>query len=496
MAHVWSDEEVKSFKLLLGKILENFHDEEDFKEARVVAKLLTEVGPEDAEAWYFLGFLNGVLGAFNEAQNNFFRSLELGGEKFSNYTQLAQICMNRGDFKEAIQWGYRALECNPEDVLIYHKIADLHVLEGDTRKAAKLLESLLKVTSIAIKDRFTTLVRLGHLCILTQRMKKALDHFEAAQKLNPSDESLWTDIGHCLSRLGDKEGTLSAFRKAANSKPSPLNLYNLGDAYLAMDDPERSIAPLVEATRKAPGFSLAHYDLSLAFVKMKKYHEGVAPAIAALRSDPEMKLQQTNPGLGAMNNLGLCLMNLGRYEEALECFRRNIKLMSSAYFNMGLTFFKMKNYKEALGHFQKALDIRPDDQEYLDLVGQTYTELGKYKLAEKYLRKSVKKDPKYALAYYDLGVLLAKFKARQREALRCFMTAIKLDPNMAWAYYSVACLYAMSGNKEQALNYLSQSLEKGLSNKKHIESDPDMDSLREEKEFRRLMIKYFPEKIN
>jgi superkiller protein 3 len=326
-------------------------------------------------------------------------------------------------------------------------------------------------------------------------MKKALDHFKTAQNLNPSDESLWADIGHCLSRLGDTEGALSAFGKAAHSDPNPRNLYNLGDTYLAVDDPERSIAPLVEATRKDPGYSLAHYDLSLALVKMKKYAEGLAPAIAALWSDPEMKLQQTNLGLGAMNNLGLCLMNLGRYEEALECFRRNTKLLGSTYFNKGLTLFRMKSYEKALGSFLKALDITPDDPEYLDLVGQTYTELGKYKIAEKYLRKSVRKDPKYAMAYYDLGILLTKFKTRHMQAIRCFMTAITLDPNMAWAYYSVACLYALSGNKEQALNYLKQSLERGLSDKKHIESDPDMDSLREEKEFRGLMIKYFPEKI-
>ena len=47
MPHVWNDEEVKSFKLLLKKILENPRSEEDFKEARVVAKLLTEIGPEE-----------------------------------------------------------------------------------------------------------------------------------------------------------------------------------------------------------------------------------------------------------------------------------------------------------------------------------------------------------------------------------------------------------------------------------------------------------------
>src|SRR4030043_479445 len=102
MFHVWSDEEVKSFKLLLRKILETLCSEEDLKGARGVAKLLTEIRPDDAEAWYFLGVLNGALGAFNEAQNNLVRSLELGGEKFPNYTQLAHICMNRGEFKEGI----------------------------------------------------------------------------------------------------------------------------------------------------------------------------------------------------------------------------------------------------------------------------------------------------------------------------------------------------------------------------------------------------------
>jgi tetratricopeptide (TPR) repeat protein len=209
-----------------------------------------------------------------------------------------------------------------------------------------------------------------------------------------------------------------------------------------------------------------------------------------------MKLQQSNLGLGATTNLGLCLMNSGRHAEASDCFRRNINLLGKTYFNMGLTLFRMKSFEKALENFQKALDITPDDPEYLDLAGQTYAELGKYKIAEKYLRRSVKKDPQYALAYYDLGILLAKFKARQMQAMRCFMTAIKLDSNLSWAYYSIACLHALSGNKERAYYYLERSLEKGLSDKKHIESDPDMDSLRKDKEFGRLMIRYFPGKSN
>ncbi len=488
----WSDEEVKSFKLLLRKMWDKLEYQEDAKELRVVAKLLTEIDPNDHEAWHYLGVTNGILGAFDEARDNLYHSLELGGHKYSNYFQLSNVFMSRGDIKEAIKWGYKALKCDTENVSIYHKIADLHLLDGDTGRAIKVLESLLKVPALREEDLYNVLIRAGNLCMNTQRMKKALDYFEEAQKLNPADGSLWTDIGHCLSRSGDTEGALSAFKKAASANPSPHNLYNLGDAYLASNMPERAIPPLVEATRKDPSYALAHYDLSLAFIRMGKYQEGVSASIAALRSDPEMKFQQTNLGMGAMNNLGLCLMNLGRHEEALECFRRNKRLLGgNFFFNTGLTLFRMKRYKEALEHFFRALEVSPGDPEYLNLAGQTYEKLGKRKTGEKYLRESIKKDPKYALGYYDLGVILAKSKTRRREALSCFTKAIKLDPQMPWAYYSIACIHALSGDKEKALAYLEQSFKKGLRDKKHIDSDADMDSLRHDKEFTKMMAKYF-----
>ena len=491
MSHIWSEEEVTSFRLLFNKITERLKDEEDVREARVVAKLLTEMDPNDHAAWHFLGLLNGMLGELDEAQKYLNRSLELGGEKLPNYIQLANVHMNRGNFEEALQWMNKAKAFAPEDIRIYHKIADLHLHDGDVIKAIKVLESVLKIPSTRDEERYETVARLANLCMQIQQVKKAANYFTEAQKLNSSDESLWADIGHCLSRLDDKQGALNAFKKAVGSDPTPEDFYNLGDAYLATGDPEKAIAPLVEATRKDPGYSLAHYDLSLAFVEMGKYSEGAKAAIAALRPDPEMKLGQTNLGMSATNNLGMCLLNLGRYDEALECYQRNIKLFGATNFNTGLTLFRMKRYKEALEYFLNALKISPDDPEYLDLVGQTYDVLGKHKIGEEYLRKCIKNDPKYALGYHDLGILLSKFKNRREEALRCFMTSLKLNPDDYWVYYSVACLHALSGDKEKALDYLKQALEKGFSDKKYIDSDSGLKSLKNDPEFKKLMTKYF-----
>ena len=100
-------------------------------------------------------------------------------------------------------------------------------------------------------------------------------------------------------------------------------------------------------------------------------------------------------------------------------------------------------------------------------------------------------DPKYALGYYDLGVILAKQKTRDREAKRFFDKAIELDPEMVWAYYSVACLDALAGKKGDALKNLERVLEKGVDDKKHIDKDADLDSIRKDAGFVRLMKKYF-----
>jgi tetratricopeptide (TPR) repeat protein len=190
MSHIWSKEEVRSFKLLLRRITEKYESEEDVKEARAVAKLLIEINADDAEAWYFLGGLNIILGELDEAQKNLFRSLELGGEKLPNYILLANVYANQGKFKEALIWSYKARKCDPKNVFVYRRIADLHVQDGDTVKAIKVLQQLLKIPSIKDNDLYSALVEIGNLCMQTQRMNKALEYFKAAQKINSSDADL------------------------------------------------------------------------------------------------------------------------------------------------------------------------------------------------------------------------------------------------------------------------------------------------------------------
>jgi len=53
--------------------------------------------------------------------------------------------------------------------------------------------------------------------------------------------------------------------------------------------------------------------------------------------------------------------------------------------------------------------------------------------------------------------------------------------------YNIACGYALSGKKEEALDWLEVSVKAGFSKIDHLRKDPDLDSLRNEKRYKKLL---------
>lgn len=80
-------------------------------------------------------------------------------------------------------------------------------------------------------------------------------------------------------------------------------------------------------------------------------------------------------------NLGYVLIELERYEEALEIFQRCLQYDpedSATHYELGLIHFSRGEFGAALEHLQRPLRSYPEDWEVHNLLGKCYLELRRY----------------------------------------------------------------------------------------------------------------------
>ena len=471
----------------LWKLAWEMIDGKRWEEARLVGNYLRAMVPDEPKVHFTLGIIRLGMNDLERAEQCVRTALDLGGDDIQSFLLLAHICALRGEIEGEFQWANKAAaldDSNPEP---------LFVIAEASRRLGRLSETeaaLVKVIELEPEDSRAYRL-LGDTYLAMQRLDEAREKFWTVLQMRPEDASLWADLGHTMSRLDDPENALEAFQKAVDLEPeNPENFYHLGDACLALGRLDQAVGFLSRALQLDPDYALAHYDLGLAFLQLGRYEEAAVENAAVLQNDPEMAFQRTNLGLGATTNLGLAYNNLGRLAEGEQCFRRNLKLLAPTFFNLGLALFKQGRYQESLVNFERALESEPENPEFLDLLGNAYLELGRLDEGLEALRKAITVDENYSLAHYDLGVTLARMDGRQEEALKSFERAIALDSDLGQAYYGMACIHAQKGDRKLALVSLEEALKKGIWDQAHIESDPDLDGLRNDPKFRLLKKTY------
>jgi Flp pilus assembly protein TadD len=110
----------------------------------------------------------------------------------------------------------------------------------------------------------------------------------------------------------------------------------------------------------------------------------------------------------------------------------------------------------------------------------------KYDEAVEILKKVLEEFPYDFRANYHIAFayLLAKSFAK---AVHHFEIAKRIDPDDQLTLYNLACAYALSGKKDEALRELQAAVRAGFADVEHIEKDPDLESLRDDPRFRKLV---------
>lgn len=124
------------------------------------------------------------------------------------------------------------------------------------------------------------------------------------------------------------------------------------------------------------------------------------------------ELQAHPDNIQALYHLGDLYFRDGRYEKAVESFRKVLAADPSrgyVFFRMGTALNRLKRYEEALDAFKHALsnNLKNPTVAYNNM-GITFGKLGRFQEEIGALKQAIALRPRYSSARYNLGVTLIK----------------------------------------------------------------------------------------
>ena len=107
--------------------------------------------------------------------------------------------------------------------------------------------------------------------------------------------------------------------------------------------------------------------------------------------------------------------------------------------------------------------------------------------------KVLQRAPDYLDVLRCQGQLLSR-KGLHARALEVDRRLVQLDPQDAVAHYNLGCSLALMGYSKEALQALRQALQQGYNDVDFLESDRDLDSLRDHPEYQELLKEFGAQK--
>jgi len=162
----------------------------------------------------------------------------------------------------------------------------------------------------------------------------------------------------------------------------------------------------------------------------------------------------------AHNNLGACLYNQGRMEEAMEHYRKAIQAHpndAEALSNLGVVLFDKGQVNEAIENYRKAIQINPNYQLAENNLGVALVARGEVAEAIVHYYRAIQIKPDYCEARDNLGVALAA-KGRFDEAIASFRQAIRINPSRAETFLHLGITLGQLGRSREAVTQYREAL--------------------------------------
>lgn len=132
-------------------------------------------------------------------------------------------------------------------------------------------------------------------------------------------------------------------------------------------------------------------------------------------------------------------------------------------YRVGRAYFNNRNFNLAEGWYKKAVELAPENLDFINALGTLYANLEQTEKAMQVLNSSLAKNPKQSEPLTNLGFLCAKQQQYER-ALAYYDKALALDPDMEQALLNKAAVLNIMGQKKEAGILLQRILKRNPGN--------------------------------
>ncbi len=212
----------------------------------------------------------------------------------------------------------------------------------------------------------------GNALRLTGRNKEALECYNNAIKINPSNASAWANKGAVLSTLGQLNDSLQCLHRALDIKPINMRIASLIVAILSERISEFKPAVINAVCKKIISLNLKPYDVDGLF------------------------------------NLGLCYLQIGDLDNALELFLKAEQLAaedSGIWFELMEVYFKKQNPDRTIKYCDKLINAKQHIEEAINKKSRVLSYTGRYNQAVSLLKETLATYPEMSFLWFTLSEL-------------------------------------------------------------------------------------------
>ncbi|MCL4538100.1 MAG: tetratricopeptide repeat protein [Bacteroidetes bacterium] len=470
---------------------------------------------------FISGNINDVKGEYAQAILDYQEALSYYKDP-SIYDAMAKDYLRLGKTRQAVEESKVAVSLDPSAVGFRQTLAQAYLGAFQLDSATMQYEKIVSLDSTSVEDilvlaqlyqndhpnkaavlyekalqmmgpNLPTMMQLVKIYNSTNQFDKSIAVINEMLKIDPSNDALNEMLADLYMQVGKNEEALRILKKLMDENKDDYTLKaRAATAYLRMKDFEDADSLLdtvftSDSTKVDAKFAIAQF-----YLNEMQQDSTVAPFAERIFAKL-LQMYPDDPRAYFMAGLGASYVK--KDSIAAEYLRKSISIDSTnvnAWQALGVLYYQRKDYvkmaavmSEAVKHFpedyrtnlflglalnqegknleavrplEKALSLKPTDQDVLSVLGQVYEALHRYDDAYRLYDTALKIDPKNSLILNNYAYSLSERDVQLDKALQMAKLAIELDPKnsayldtMGWVYYKL-------GEYEKAADFVKKAL--------------------------------------